>query len=400
MRLGYIKKLGLNSIYSTFVFFALSYFVIISPFYPELSKFSVRIILPVLFMVQILISKNVEKYILILVGLYLYSAISITYCLSDGPYIETIRKFTAVVLFSYLISSVVRRNPKFVNSLYLIYILLYFYSLYYSIYTGITSINASYERFDNDIFGTNVLGYYLFMATFGLWYFSIALESSRSKKINVTILFASYSIGLYFLILGATRGGIMIALITIFLFIFSKYAIQKSTRIKILYFLFFGIIISMASFIIFQKLEGLLIFERFSSVVLNYEDEIRWSLLIDSMNVGFNHFLFGVGAGNVSLFLNGAFSHSSFTEIFANHGIFGLILLGWMFVEFNKQIKKLNRCDDPISYQYRFYFLSFIIVFTLYNLFYVMYLHPIIMGFFYLMRSHLENISRVSHNSD
>jgi len=254
---------------------------------------------------------------------------------------------------------------------------------------GITLTDVTRARFDTDTFGTNVLGYYLFIALFALWYFYISSNTSKGGIFILFLLCLVFILGLYLLILGATRGGIVIAIVTIFFFIYSKIAINKSTIFKTLYFILIGVIVYIAVALLFKALDNLFIYERFANSIIETKEEPRWELLIKSINVGFDHFFVGVGAGNVSLFLNGAISHSSFTEIFANHGILGLFLLSYIFIDFFKQALKLKRSDSSVLNRYGVFFTSFIIVFALYNLLYVMYLNTIVMGFFYLVRSHL-----------
>lgn len=400
MNLFTSNKFGLTNHYSRFIFIVLIYYVIIAPFYPELSKVAVRIILPLLFIVQLVISKSIPKYFITFVILYFYSALSILYCLSDEPYFEAIRKLTAVMLFSYLVSSIITRNPKFINSMYLIYLLLFFYSLYYSWETGIFSVNTSSERFDNDIFGTNVLGYYLFMGFFSLWFFFIESQTKRNRIFIVIAICLSISAGIYFLILGATRGGIIVTLVSLFLFVYNSFASKKSRVIRVSYFLFFALALYILSSLIYNRLEGMLIHERLRVISGNLGEEVRWKLLIDSMRIGFDNLLLGVGAGNVSLFLDGAFSHSSFTEIFANHGIIGIVLLFIILADFFRSVKRIQINSNPAIKQFAPYFMSFFFVFAMYNMLYVMYLHPLIMGFFYIMRTHLHSLESDGSNSD
>lgn len=390
-----LKILGINSVSYLLLFISLVFIVVIAPFEPELNKLSIRIymvsLLSIYFGIYLIKRKKIPNYLLVFVFLYLFTLLSVLYCIEFELYLLTSAKFTASVIFAFLIVMIIDTNPRFINSFYFVYVILLLYSLYFTYTNGIFLVDTSIrERFSSDVFGTNVLGYYLFFAIFSLWNFSITKFKSN-LWVYIVLAFSSL-IGLYFLSLGASRGGIIFVVLSILLFILSKLTIRKSQIIRLFTVVFISILFYFLILTIFKAMEGMYIHERFNSAMYEQKDDLRYELILKSLKIGYGHFFTGVGAGNVSIFLDGSFSHSSFTELFANHGIIGLLLYLFLFWDFFKEALSLIRNKNLFLNQYGYFFLSFVVLFFFYNFLYVMYLNPFLIGFFFLMRSHLYHL--------
>ena len=117
-----------------------------------------------------------------------------------------------------------------------------------------------------------------------------------------------------------------------------------------------------------------------------------------AIEIGIDNPVIGVGAGNYAIIPKeiepGSFSHNTFTEVFANFGIIGLIIYLKMLLLLTFKILKNFRTKNIkiriINYQFLLFFLGFLI----YNTLYVVYLSTIFMHFLFVIYAHIVYIDR------
>lgn len=119
------------------------------------------------------------------------------------------------------------------------------------------------------------------------------------------------------------------------------------------------------------------------------KDDVRTVLLKDAIEVGLDHPLIGVGPGNyVQFSFNKHFSHCTYTELFANTGLPGVIIYVYLLLLFVKtQWCRMRRYRDRTY----LVFLLCGIIYFFDNFFYVFYVDLWLIGFFMLLASHSES---------
>jgi O-antigen ligase len=120
-----------------------------------------------------------------------------------------------------------------------------------------------------------------------------------------------------------------------------------------------------------------------------YSEDSRYVLIKEAIEVGFENPIFGVGPGNFGQYsTEKVFSHCSFTELFANNGVIGLILFLVLFQKLFKSIKILyfRKNGDKVPV----YLFVGVVVYFIYNLFYVFYLNLNLFGFLFVMIGHIH----------
>ena len=128
---------------------------------------------------------------------------------------------------------------------------------------------------------------------------------------------------------------------------------------------------------------------------LEVKDDARIRLVIGAIKVGLEHPLFGVGPGNYRLysFNHFSYSHNTFTELFANTGIFGFAIYFSMIAIFLKrQLKRYKRTKDPMYIT----FFVFGVFYALDNFFISFYTSILLISFFILLSTHSEEYYKSS----
>ena len=225
------------------------------------------------------------------------------------------------------------------------------------------SLSADFETTGG--FGSNqistILGVGMFLS-FYAWMNKISFSSYHTLDGVFIGLFA------YQGFLTFSRGGMVVSifltLVYYFLFTTSEsYQKTKSKKkLKPAYYFLVAMAILIISFWIIQVISG-------GNVVLRYLGETnatlsgdkiksintvttgRFAILLADLNLWYENFIFGVGAGASKFLrgnnLEGIAPHIEFSRMLAEHGVFGLlyllILLFMGFKSYNKNVKDINR---------------------------------------------------------
>ncbi len=121
---------------------------------------------------------------------------------------------------------------------------------------------------------------------------------------------------------------------------------------------------------------------------ISVNEDSRATLAKEAISVGLDHFPLGVGVGNFYMFSRTKrFSHNSYTELFANVGIVGLVLFLILVMSFMKaQWKRFRATKDKVFA----YFGTFGLIFIIDQFFYVFYLDQWLISFYILVATHSD----------
>lgn len=222
----------------------------------------------------------------------------------------------------------------------------------------------------------NVYSYFSYFANIALFY----LIQITGKKIYITLSCVCLVLGVYLSFITASRSGILFTMligILYWIFIFNKFRINPFLRLLIIMVLLaYGInnlyTIYNDSFL---KLR----------VDLSVESgDARATLAKEAIYVFLNHPFTGVGPGQFYQYASNrtSFSHNAYTEIAANMGIVGIILLLSLMVNpILKELKNPNKGDKAVKKLNLLFFFSFLLI----NNIYVFYLTTYGMIFFFII---------------
>lgn len=222
----------------------------------------------------------------------------------------------------------------------------------------------------------NAYSYFSYFSNIAAFY----LIQIRGRRLYILLAIICAVLGIYIAFITASRSGIIFVLLinlVYWLFIFSK------TRINVFFKTL--LVLAILSYGIKYTYE---IYEN-SFLKLRVNDAIesgdsRGDLVTEAIIVFLQNPLTGVGPGQFFLHTESKsnFSHNSFTEIAANMGVFGILLLVFLlFQPFIREMRYYGLGDKALSKLNILFFFSFI----LYNNFYVFYLTTYGMIFFFLV---------------
>ena len=200
------------------------------------------------------------------------------------------------------------------------------------------------------------------------------------------IVFLPILLPLLFLVIAFTTqsraGLLLIILINAVFWLF----VNRNANISKLKKLIRGIVIAVA--LLFTSLQLVKIYQgsRIQNRVVQTSNakDSREILFKEGLETFTNNPIFGVGLGQFPFYSKyHLFTHNSYTEILAEQGILGAVLLFSLFL-IPTYHSYINFKRDPKNPIYRFYLLFFI-VFILYNNAYVFYKFPFSMMYFFLI---------------
>jgi O-antigen ligase len=295
----------------------------------------------------------------------------------QNSFIE-IRKVISVLFLSYVLSCLGTRKVN-IQWLYIVYIVLYAGILWYA--STHIIVDIQHERLQDENINANAFAYYTFLFTFSWFELGEIIEKEKLKKLFRILFLGVVPLSAYVALLTASRQILVIQIPLLILLFYFRYYKKKAGK-------GFLIIVLILFAILYVKYVPKL----YNGSKLQFRNEKRISqdsrmdLMKDAVEVGEEHPIFGVGPRNFMLFTPyGKFSHCSYTELFANSGILALLLYVYLLLSFMlKQIRRYRRTKDN---QY-LYFISFGLVYILANLFYVYYVVPWLLGYFFLVNSH------------
>ena len=249
----------------------------------------------------------------------------------------------------------------------------------------VMEMSSDADRLNDAKLNANTMAYYTFYATMAAFLLSDMVQSINYRKLFKILFLAMIPISFFVAIVTASRQVLIIQIPLICFLIYERYFKESSSRTRML-FLLCAVVATVA--ILPMALD---IYDN-SYLAIRSQKELkedsRWYLMWDAIEVGFNYFPFGVGAGNyIDYSINKHFSHCSYAELFANNGIVGLFLYCYLLYYFIKQqwIRFRSTLDRKFIV-----FLVFGVIFAFDQLFYVFYIDLWLIAFFILVATHSD----------
>jgi O-antigen ligase len=334
------------------------------------------------------------RFVKILVAFLIWSSLVSLFAEYDiAVALSTQRRVLGVILFSLIHVFFVYFNPNKTYILFQIYFISLIILLAYIL--NDSNILTSYQiddRSTGSVFDPNTIGYYVFNGIFAT-FFLYSLK--KRNKVFALTLFSVIIISFYLLLSVATRGGMLVFFISTFFYLLVLLTSVRSKKVKLLLIIISFIVMSFAAIQLFGFIVEKTYLGQRVEMAKNKEST-RSMLIKEGIRIGMNNFILGVGGGNFSRvprrFERGSFSHSSYTEAFANYGGPGLLLLLYLYYDFLlvilKKLKRSSGTNRTLLYLILVFFTSFL----LYNLFYVTYLAIVFSGLFFGVRTYVARL--------
>jgi O-antigen ligase len=379
-----------------------------------LDTFYVRIgtlaIMPILFFYAIFKSKLgalLSIYELrILVCIVFVMSLSIITANNLNLYFDEIKRMLGVIFYVSAVSIFCYSTPKYFYFFFALYLLKIFSLFVYAEINGIEINISSANRLELAGVGANAFGFFSFFAVVSAFLLRQSLIKKRFARISLTIVIViMVPRCYYFMVLAATRAGFLI--LTLFVFLYFSFSIFYSSKglksgiflivVLIFSFFFFGDYIFNNYFKDTPMEERLL--SAFGGQGEDNSADDRKNYATMAFNVGLQNPLLGIGSGNfATLTPTNEFSHNSFTEIFANNGVFALFLYLSIYLLLIKEIKFSIR-NKTLAREYYAILIPFIFCYFIFEFFYVFYLDQYMLAFFYLIYAFVKMANSRFHQS-
>ena len=354
--------------------------------YDSLNAIALYVVLPCAFILTLLYSKqiNINKYFGIIVLLYLWILFASLFSSDIEESIKHLRQLVSCLIISYIFV-LLSRNEKIIPWVYLIYIFGLAAMIHYMASNVFGIIDVGEERADDEYLNANTLAYYTFFTTFIAFIWGEMSKKNLLRKFLRILFWGTIPLSLWIAYITASRQVLIIQIPLILVLLFLRYWKfgNKISRISII-ILLCGLIPIMYNEII-PMFDNSLLQERSQERV---GDDARSLLIRESIDMGLNNPLVGVGPGCVKLFTTErAFAHNTFLELFAGSGILGVlifVILLWKYLI--TQIRYYVSTRDKMF----LYFIIFGVFFIVDQFFYVFYSSMYLISFFILVASHSE----------
>lgn len=305
--------------------------------------------------------------------------------------LRQLKQIVGCILLSFIMSQNAKK-PNMIPWLYGVYILVFISSIYYGL-TNIldTSFDISSDRLNDDNLNANTLAYFLLYSTFAIFIIADIVNNNIISKMFRIGFWLMIPVTFYVAIFTASRQIILTSIPLILMLFYIRYIKGNTLKSKFRIW----IIIAFAGVLILPKYieiyDNSFLKER---TEIDLHDDSRTLLLKDAINVGLENPIVGVGPGNYVMYsYNKHFSHCSYTELFANSGLFALVLyvgLIWTFMK--RQFKRYSSQKNPIYLA----FIAFGLIFMVDNVFYVFYNNLWLISFILLVSAHSDTNKRLT----
>ena len=262
--------------------------------------------------------------------------------------------------------------------LYGLYIFMFCTAVYYA-YTHILTFqfDIASNRLDDDRLNANVLANYTFYATFALFVMGEILNKRILCKIFKIVFLLMIPLSFIIALFTASRQVLLVQIPLIVILLYLRYLRSKTLKMRFVFIIGVVVCAVFSLDIISETYDNSFLKTRNEK---NIEEDGRFKVLQEAIEVGRENPIVGVGPGNFILHSSDRiFSHCSYTEVFANNGVIGLILYVFLVGYFiGKQFQYFRRTRKT-SY---LIFLTFGFVFAFHNFLYVFYSDIWLMSFF------------------
>lgn len=366
------------------------YFAALVSMNGTLSSVALYVVLPCAFLITLIRSDmtfKVNKSFNILLILYLWVLFTMLFSSDLAVSASHITQIIGCVVVGYIVG-IHAKDKRFIPWLYIVYAIIYIVCIHYLITNVIPMMELGDERATDERLNANTLAYYTFYATFIVFIFGEILQKKILCKIFRWLFFCMIPLSLWLAYVTASRQVLVIQLPLILILLFLRYWSFGKISSKILITIVLCLMIPIVYRSVTPIFEDSLLVERSEDI----SDDSRLVLIEETINLGLNNPLVGVGSGCVRLYTSErTFAHNTFLELFAGTGFIGMlifIVLLWDFL--STQIKRYIATRDKIY----LYFLIFGVFFVVDQMFYVFYYSVYLITFIVLVASHSDTCYR------
>lgn len=332
-------------------------------------------------------SLKTNNYLKLLLVLILWIAVTYFLALYIDEANRQMKSLLGVFALSVAISNL-SRDKRCVPWLYGMFIILLIQALIYANnHIMIDGFDIATNRLSDEKLNANTVAYYTFFVTFAIYELgnSFLIKNKIIVHIFRLLFLAMYGVSFMVALLTGSRQVLLIQIPLLALLTFIRYIEGASFKRKLLFVLITGLVCVASIDTITEAYDNSFLKVRSEA---NAKDDVRLLLLQDAIKVGCQHPIMGVGPGNyVRYSFDGHFSHCTYTELFANTGIIGvLIYVNLLLMFITTQWKRFYKYRDKT-------YLVFLVCGLIYlfdNFFYVYYVDMWLISFFILFSSHSE----------
>ena len=289
-------------------------------------------------------------------------------------------------MVGFVLFSIVQIYPESQKGIMVTYALLLATTIYYLWKTGeLANTDITSSRLADSAVNANDIAYLLFFVatTITLMFH----ENARNGKQKIIIVYSALVVlAIWCSLITASRQILLVVIPMILagmLYNMTKFAIKSSSVVLI-------VIGAVIAYLAYRQIVAPMIESSYLGNCLDEDakEDIRMLLMAEGFAVGKDHWVLGVGTGN---FINysafHAFSHCSYSEIFANSGVFALISYVSLLLYFIKRQYKFYIETKESVFKFTF---VLGIAWALYNFLYVFYTGPWLIGYFFLIAGYSE----------
>ena len=377
-----------------YLIFGLLYFYAIANVNDALLFLGLYVAVPLSFLLSFLCKKgNVFKNTYVIIFCFFLGWIAFTWLAAENKGIATahIQRLFGVFMMTIAVCNMAtdKRNVPWI---YGVYVLVFCAAVQYA-YTHILSLqlDAAGGRLNDDRLNANVLANYTFYATFALFMIGEILDNRIYRKIFRIAFLLMIPLSFIIALLTASRQVMLVQIPLISFLLYFRYIKNANFRTRSVFIVLAIVCAIVFSDSISRTYDDSFLKERSEKSIV---EDGRFQVLQEAVDVGLQHPVVGVGPGNFILHSSARiFSHCSYAEAFANHGVIGMLLYVYLVIYFiNRQIKYYNKTKKTLYLM----FTVFGVIFAFYNFLYVFYSDVWLMSFFMFVATN----SRISWNSD
>lgn len=356
---------------------------------PSLNSIALYFVIPLIFLSAVLYNKGLRsnKYQKYIVLLCILDFVSGLWASSSMEYNREIKQMLGVFLVTYIFS-IYSKREQILPFLYLTFVALIGGCIIYASNNIVMSselMSGAEQRLHDKTLDANTFAYYTFFCTFLIFILEKEVKTRRNKSLLRFLFLSMIPFSFIIALLTASRQILIIQIPLCALLLYVRYLYYQSINKKITYICFCAILMFVVLPSTIDVYQSSYLSQR---AEVDVKEDSRFLLLKDATKIGWENFPFGVGAGNYIVHsFNKHFSHCTYTELWANLGILGvLVYVKLLFAYLKKQWKRFKTYKDRTYLS----FLIFGLIFAFHNVFYVFYTGLWLMGFFILVASHSE----------
>ncbi len=377
-----------KSSFQSFIIIACVWFAAFASLYSDaLNSVALYVALPIAFIISFIRNGcrfTTNKYMKILVMLYAWCLLACVWATYMDIALRQMRQILGLFIIAYIFA-VNAKDKKLIPWLYGSYIVLFASAWLYAKNNILMDVGDEHFRLNDEKLNANTMAYYLFYVTFLIYVLGEIITKPFIKQIWYWVFWLMLPLSFVTALLTASRQILLIQVPLISYLLYLRYLKGKAYGRKLLFIVIAVLMSLYYAPSIIEHYNNSYLAERNEKSI---EDDGRKKLLYDAIKVGAEYFPLGVGPGNYVVHsFNRHFSHNTYTELWANVGIVGLVLycwLIWLFVKTQWYRYKRFYDDNYLS------FLIFGVIFAFDSIFYVFYNGVWLMPFFILIGTHSE----------